>query len=336
MTSIIRIAAATSLLGAVWATLPAPAADDRVIEQREPLAAGNDTIGGKNVIVIGQPRSVGYDLGRMFDQQVFAQPRGNVQRGNWLVIANGRLVQQPQPKPADPAGDLATVRHRGERYIMTIERICRLDPDQVHRLRMALESDLKRLAGEIAGVRGKYTGGMVAATPQGLDRDLLATLRTDAQACRQRIETALGSGSLMAVVSRDVLAPEQEAVFDEWLAARRAGRWRAMVAAVLISLDESGLGLSEKQFTALEQSLLASVPPLDVWRSTTGIALDSRIVRFQSPLVLSLLGRRRADWQPLLDPRQQAHLDRLIEQAGDPAAVETLLVAQGILEEVQP
>ena len=109
-----------------------------------------------------------------------------------------------------------------------------------------------------------------------------------------------------------------------------------MVAAVLISLDESGLGLSGKQFTALEQSLLASVPPLDVWRSTTGTALDARIVRFQSPLVLSLLGRRRADWQPLLDPRQQAHLDRLIEQAGDPAAVETLLVAQGILEEIQP
>ena len=209
-------------------------------------------------------------------------------------------------------------------------------PDQVRRLRMALESDLKRLAGEIAGVRGKYTGGMVAATPQGLDRDLLATLRTDAQACRQRIETALGTGSLMAVVSRDVLGPEQEPVFDEWLAARRAGRWRAMVAAVLISLDESGLGLSGKQFTALEQSLLASVPPLDVWRSTTGTALDARIVRFQSPLVLSLLGRRRADWQPLLDPRQQAHLDRLIEQAGDPAAVETLLVAQGILEEIQP
>ena len=324
MTSIIRIAAATSLLGAVWAALPAPAADDRVIEQREPLSAGNDIIGGNNVIVIGQPRSVEYDLGRMFDQQVFPQPRGNVQRGNWLVIANGRLVQQPLPKPADPAGDLATVRHRGERYITTIERICRLDPDQVRRLRMALESDLKRLAGEIAGVRGKYTGGMVAATPQGLDRDLLATLRTDAQACRQRIETALGTGSLMAVVSRDVLGPEQEPVFDEWLAARRAGRWRAMVAAVLISLDESGLGLSGKQFTALEQSLLAST------------ALDARIVRFQSPLVLSLLGRRRADWQPLLDPRQQAHLDRLIEQAGDPAAVETLLVAQGILEEIQP
>ncbi|MEX0688059.1 MAG: hypothetical protein WD072_05275 [Pirellulales bacterium] len=335
MTSIIRIAAATSLLGAVLASLPAPAADDRVIEQREPLSAGNDIIGGNNFLVIGQPRPVEYDLGRMFDQQVFAQPRGNVQRGNWLVIANGRLVQQPLPKPADPAGDLATVRHRGERYITTIERICRLDPDQVRRLRMALESDLKRLASEIAGVRGKYTGGMVAAA-LGLDRDLLATLRTDAQACRQRIETALATGSLMAVVSRDVLGPEQEAVFDEWLAARRAGRWRAMVAAVLISLDESGLGLSEKQFTALEQSLLASVPPLDVWRSTTGIALDSRIVRFQSPLVLSLLGRRRADWQPLLDPRQQAHLDRLIEQAGDSAAVETLLVAQGILEEMQP
>lgn len=330
------IGATFVLLVAVAFCVRAPADDDRVVEQREAAPVEGEVVFGGNVRLIGVRQPIQYDLGRMFDQQAFGRSAGPVPGGG-IVVINGAVVRpQVQPPSVDPPDGLAAVRHRGERHVAAIERICRLDDAQVRRLRVALESDLKRLAGVIAAVRSRYAGGTTVATPQDLDRELLATLRADAQACRQRIETALGPGSLLAAVSRAVLTPPQDTAFEAWLAERRLCRWRAMVGAVLVQLDESGLGLSQRQFTALEESLVSDVPQLEVLREATGTAVDAQFARFQGPLVLSRLGRRPEGWRPSLDPRQQARLDGLIEQAGDPAAIEQLLVSQGILEENAP
>jgi len=326
------ITVASALLVGPFLGPGAPAADDRVIERSEPAPEEGEIVLGGNVRLIGAQRPLLYDLGQLFDQQVFGRPMRPFQAGA-VVIVNGAVVRQPEPPPsAEQADNLAAVRRRGARYVATLERVCRLEADQSRRLRIALESDLKRLAGEIAAVRSRYAGGKAAA-PQAADRELLTALRADAQACRQRLDAALGPGSLVAAVGRDVLEPGQEAAFDEWLAERRACRWRAVVGAVLLQLDESGLGLSQRQFTALEQGLLSEVPALEVMRDSTAPGVDGRLVRFQVPLVLSRLGRQAAAWRPLVDPRQRARLEGLIEQAGDPAAVERLLVSQGILEE---
>jgi hypothetical protein len=129
-----------------------------------------------------------------------------------------------------------------------------------------------------------------------------------------------------------MLSSEQASAFSTWIERRRACRWKAMVKTVLVQLDESGLGLVSSQATALETSLLADVPPLDVLRDGGVSNLDGRLPHFQTILVTSRLAGHQEQWEGLLDPRQRAMLTQRIESYGDPVQVEAMLVEQGVLE----
>lgn len=273
-----------------------------------------------------------YDLGALFDQHVFQRP--GVRRQVRLI--NGRMVVEGNA--SSPVGEtlaqLASLRPLAERRIETLDLVCRLAESQRNVLRLAAESDLRRLAGEIDLMRRNYFGQQLSATPQGIDRERLQAVRDDAVACRRRIDQFLQSGSLLSSVSFGMLSPSQQSALETWVAERRTTRWEAMARTVLAQVDESVLGLSETQHDTILGQLLADVPRLQVfddpWERPTG----SKPADFQTLLVLSRLSRLdQAALRRVCDPRQWLALEQLMDQQGSPEAVEQLLVDQGVLEE---
>lgn len=264
-----------------------------------------------------------YDLGFLFDQQVF---------GRQAVLMNNAVVIRAALSNPDTGvlGKLAELRGRGEARLTRLQQVCGLSPEQRTALELALASDLHRVAGEIDGVRRTYAGQRIARQRLPLEQERLQSLQQDAVRCRGLIERAFRQDSLVAAVGHGVLKPDQQRRLAGWVAGRRATRWEAMVRLGLSQLDETVLGLSRRQHQALIDVLLADVPPLAVFD-------DERLGRdptsFHGMLVLTRLGRAgEPEVRPLLDPRQWAELERRIAQAGQAEAVERMLVEQGILE----
>jgi hypothetical protein len=290
-----------------------------------------------NVQVMGGVRVGDYDLGLMFDQGVFGLSRATqaavVNNGvviaNGVIVNNGVVVNRAPPNTDDSVlGKLTDLRRRGEARIARLEQVCGLSPEQRKVLELALASDLRRVAGGIEAVRWKYVGQRIAR--QQLER--LQAMQEDAIRCRGLVDRALQQGSLVAAVEVGVLDSDQRRRLADWVAGRRATRWEAMVRLGLGQLDETVLGLSRRQHQSLVELLLADVPPLAVFE-------DERQARdptsLYGMLVLARLGRAgERVVRPLLDPRQWAELQRRTVQAGQPEAVERMLVEQGILEEV--
>jgi len=278
-----------------------------------------------------------HDLGRLFNQQAFGRS-GVVPGGRIMMVHNGVVIPMVEQPASSLEAGLAAVRRRGEHRIEILEQVCHLDEVQVSHLKMALQSDLKRLAYEIAGVQARYADQTMATTPEGLDRELLARLRSDAEACRRQIERIPDSGSLLVASLPHVLEPAQAEAFASWLADQRRRHWQAMVAAVLTQLDAAGLRLARNQRAALEGMLEGEVPPLAVLREVPTGKSDATMARFQTALVLARLAACENAWQPVLDSWQREVLRQRIGRVGggDPAAVEQLLVQQGILEETGP
>jgi hypothetical protein len=273
-----------------------------------------------------------YDLESLFEQHVFQRPTAL----RAVRLVNGRMVIKGQA--AGPAGEtlerLAFLRPLAERRIETLDRVCRLTEPQREILRLAAESDLKRLAGEIDLVRRKHVRQRVPATPRGVDRERLQAVRDDAAACRRKIDRFCAAGSLLSAVSLSQLSPPQRSALEAWLAARRRTSWEAMIRTVLAQLDESSLGFSAAQHDRLLGQLLADVPPLEVFGDRLETITSSHTADFQYLLVLSRLKRLdQAALRSLCDPRQWSALEQRLGQQGDPDAVEQLLVAQGVLEE---
>jgi hypothetical protein len=280
-----------------------------------------------NVQVMGGVRAGDYDLGLLFDQQVFGRSR----TAQAVVINNAVVIREALANPDDGAlGKLAELRVRGEARLARLEQVCGLSPDQRQVLDLALASDLRRVAGEIDAVRPKYVGQRIARQRLPVEQERLQAMQQDAIRCRGLVDRALQQGSLVAAVGHGVLEPEQRRRLADWVAGRRATRWEAMVRLTLGQLDETVLGLSRRQHQAIVELLLADLPPLAVFD-------DERLARdptsLHGMLVLARLGRAgERGVRPLLDPRQWAELQRRTVQAGQPEAVERMLVEQGILE----
>lgn len=290
-------------------------ADDMIVRSSE-IAAGT--------MALRAQQQSSYDLGRLFDQQTFGRLGGL----NQVLIVNGRGATQ-----SDASIDLAfkAIRQRCERRIETLEIICGLDAGQIRSLGIALESDLTRVRGQIELERERYVGRTVSTAPEGDARAVLEELRLCATRCRGLFDSVTGPDSLFGGILQDILVPAQAVALDGWVEARRACRWSAMVKMALVQLDEAGLGLSERQASALERCLIARAPRLDVLREENGV-FDARAAHFQTVLVTSRLGQQREPWEHLLDPRQRAMLDARIASCGEPSRVEDMLVDQGILE----
>lgn len=283
--------------------------------------------GNLQVLGMGGDRPGDYDLGLLFDQQVFGRPRV----GQAIVINNGVVIRQALSSPDQGVFEkLSELRSRGQARLTRLEQICRLDAAQQKSLALALASDLRRVAGQIDQVRQTYTGQRITRQRLPVEQERLQAMHQDAVRCRGLIDRAFQQGSLVAAVGIGVLEPDQRRRLADWVAGRRATRWEAMVRLTLGQLDETVLGLSRRQHQALVELLLADAPPL-------AVIDDDRLARdptsFHGMLVLARLGRAGGrDVRPLLDPRQWSELERLIAQSGRGEAVEQMLVEQGILE----
>lgn len=271
-----------------------------------------------------------YDLEAAFDQHVFRRPGG----GRQVRVIADRIVVDAEESvpPGSTLGRLKHLRRLGERRIATLDQVCRFTAEQREVLSLAVESDLRRLAGDIDAARRTYAGQR--STAEGMDRGLLERVRTDAETCRRAIERFGRAGTLLESVTLGLLDARQQAALAAWVAGRRASRWEAMVRTVLGQFDDSVLGLSGAQHGLLLEGLLADVPPLVVLNDTPAWSGASRAADFQAMLVVSRLQRLdQAGLRERLDPRQLVVLSHLMGQHGDVAAVEQLLVEQGILEE---
>ena len=326
-------------LVAAFATLVAggrvEAGDDLVLES-QPAVEPAETVRffpvEGHVRVGPLNRLAEYDLGAVFDQHVFRRPGG----GRQVRVIADRIVVDAEESvpPGSTLGRLDHLRRLGGRRIATLDRVCRLTAEQREVLALAVESDLRRLACDIDTVRRAYAGQ--STTAQGMDRVLLERVRTDAETCRRAIERFGRSGTLLGSVSLGLLDARQRATLAAWLAGRRSSRWEAMVRTVLGQFDDSVLGLSAAQHGFLLEGLLADVPQLVVLDDTPAWPGASRAADFQAMLVASRLQRLdHAGLRERLDPRQWAALSHLMGQHGDVAAVEQLLVEQGILEQSQ-
>ncbi|MBM4021108.1 MAG: hypothetical protein FJ284_02490 [Planctomycetes bacterium] len=329
------------LLGASLTAAGLRAGDDVVVDgmsAKQPAEAVRFAAVNVNLavgqIVVGQGvgiRQVEYDLAAMFDQKVFR--RGRAVRP--VRIVGGRIEQVGEGTVgSDTLEGLAELRRRALTRIAILERVCGLGGRQRAVLELAVESDLRRLAGEIDQVRRKYAGGKLQASAQGEHRERFRELQDDALACRSRIEHVWRQGSLLSAVSRGALSSDQVAAFEDWLTARRATRWEAMVRMALGWFDESALGLSAVQHDALLARLLADVPPLVVFDDVPWGATASRAGDLQTMVVAERLGRLdKAELQRLFDARQWLAIEQFIGHYGSPEVLQQLLVEQGVLEE---
>lgn len=328
-----RPGAAVVLVALVLAAGGLRAADDRIGEAGDE-AQPAETVRFAPVNVqgmggMGLARPGDYDLGLLFDQQVFGRARG----AQVIVVNNEIVMRRAASQPDESVLDkLRDLRDRGTARIDRLEQVCGLSRSQRQAFDLALASDLRRVASEIDTVRRTYAGQRLARQRLAVEQERLQEMHREAVRCRGLIERAFQPGSLMAAVTTSVLDPPQQQRLADWVAGRRATRWEAMVRLVLGQLDDTVLGLSQRQHQAIMGVLLADVPPLAVFD-------DERLGRdptnFHGMLVLTRLGRAgEKTLRPLLDPRQWAEIDRRIAQAGMRDSIERMLVEQGILEEV--
>ena len=252
--------------GLAWWTA-APAADDRVVDaMTEPDGpAGNfEAVLVFDDVDMVHSAALPADVVRLFDAAVFAAAEATAVRSPVNMIGGenvGRAVVLEVVGSRGAIHDgalprLVGVRRQGMKRIDLTVRTCGLSHPQRRMLEMALESDLRRVAGEIDAVRDGYIG----TSEEDMD---IAAFQADVEGCRQVIARALGPGSLLARMVEDVLEPAQAEVRQRWQHGRRESRWRATVAAALEPLDES-LALSSSQYEAVEAFLLEAMPPLRV------------------------------------------------------------------------
>lgn len=225
----------------------ATAEDDLAIDAPPPVN------GGQNADV--------FDLGENFDRRVFD------------LDAGGAILRQANaPAAAPPAGvaggdatsaSLERVRGIADERFARIDAVCGLTEPQRRKLRIAIESDVRRTADAIDEARQKYRGMRVSQQDPPPPKQFTEWME-DVHACRMQLELLCDDEeSLLMKALPSTLDAEQHARLSTETNAILDCRWRAIVARVLIDFDDS-LGLDERQHEKLEALLLAERPRLRI------------------------------------------------------------------------
>ena len=313
-------AAVAVWLGGGVATV-CPAADDRVVEAATPDAQQADA--NQHFI----------DLGANFDANLFEQ-QGNgwvLRGGNGLqvqgrLVINGRVVAGGGVRDVPPAESptFARARALAEKRLGRIDDAVGLTPEQRQRLRMAIESDIRRFAAEVDDVRGRFAGQRVNLNDQE-GQKTWHRFQQDVQQCRQRLRGLFDGGSLFAKVLPATLDPGQLAAIEAEARARRSFRWRAMVATTLVKMDEA-LGLDERQYELVERTLLDREPALRVDELTP----DQDNAHLQQNLVYMVLAS--ADQAALKQAVSEVQWRTLALLMNQGKAMRSWIEQQGVLE----
>lgn len=301
-------AVAVLACGSMLAVAAIGRADDDRIE--DAVAAGNVRQEGQVI-----------DLASNFDANLFEQANGLVIRGG------GMRLQRPSPTGSVDVPEeslaLSRLRRQAQEHLERVDRTCGLSADQQTRLELALESDARRIAAEIDATRARYAGAAVNfQQPEGQRK--WQEFQQDIQRCRAQLQQAFGKDALFTVLLGEMLDEQQVASLDKEMRSRRSFRWRAMVAPVLLKMDET-IGLDARQHALVERLLVAAEPRL-VLDTSPG----RRNAHAEQMLVYHQLSKVDAkSIREQLSPRQWQAVSIMINQG---KAMKSWLDQQGIVE----
>lgn len=282
---------------------PARAADDDVVADEDPVAVARD----QNLI----------DLGANFDANLFEQP------GNSWALRSGGAAGGPLPV----SQALGRARELGLKRIERMEAACALTEPQRTRLLLALESDARRFAAEVDGVRARYAGQQVDLNEPAGQRAWNA-FQQDVGKCREKFRSLFDDSGLLSKVLPTVLDERQLACLMAERAARRSFHWRAIVLEAMTKIDDS-LGLDQRQHDLIVAELLRREPPLRIEEQPAG-HFDAN---WRRHLVLMVLAE--VDAKPIraaVSERQWKGLAPMLNQG---RAMRSAIEAQGFLEKTR-
>ncbi len=315
-----------------------PAADDVVVEESaEQVRKDSSAIpaaGLRAFVVMGNHPLVG--------QQRVVLPGGPIPVSPTVELGSlfDRIVFGPESRAGRPAEDIvAQLRHNGEKRLALLGDVCSLSGDQQRILRLALASDLNGFATHVAAARSRYAGIEMSVRPGSLDRELVVELRAEATACRSRWQQFFGPASLFASTMPGVLESDQSDRLAEWVATRRADRWRSMLESVLLDDGTPALWQSDAAAAEALAILAADVPPLAVFAAACDPTLDARMTKLQRSLVMARMGRIPEQvLRPLVQPRAWVPVRHEIDRSEEPGVghVERQLTMRQVLEEPRP
>lgn len=257
------------------------------------------------------------DLAANFDANLFQQPAGG-----WVFRAGVMRPDAAFNADSDEAridGVLQAARAR----LAQIDRLCGLSAEQRRKLELALESDVRRFAAEVARTRSGYEHAMVNMRDRA-GQEQWRRFQQDVQRCRRLMRQLLDDGSLFAGVMASVLDDGQRTRLEAERTARRSFRWKWLVSGELERLDDV-LALTQEQHDLIERELLSREPPLvvDGPPGPRNRQAEQMLVR----LVLSQVDVKML--QTALQPDQLQALRTLANQG---RAMQSWLEEQGLVE----
>jgi hypothetical protein len=285
----------------------AHAEDDRVVDEITPPAPQVFQRAEGNLI----------DLGANFDANVFQQQGGGwvLQHRNAGIRGRVRVSVSAgsagEGQAATPVPAIA--QQAGAARLARIDAICGLTDAQRQKLRLAMESDIRRVAEEIDGERRKYQGVEVNFNDQAGQRKW-QEFQQDVARCQRRLRELGDSASLFGKVLDTTLDSDQRARLRDEIESRRDARWRSMVASFLVRGDEV-LGLDQRQHEEIEKLLLEKRPPLRIDRAAASLQVDQE--RLLVWMILSEIDAKRLrsvvsdrQWQVLAQWANQGKMQR--------------------------
>lgn len=304
---------------AAWAC-SACAEDDRAVDD---VAAGVAQMQA-------QQRENWVDLGANFDTNVFQQ------QGGGFSVSGGRRGNRPGAPRADAGGEqpsespsLSQLRKLGEARLGRIDAACGLSDAQRRKLRLAMESDVRRFAEEIDVERRKYQGLEVNFGDQAGQRQW-QQFQQDVQRCRNRLLSIFDADSLLMKVLPTTLDADQQSRLTAETAARRALLWKGLVLVALLKFDDI-MGLDQKQHDDLEKMLLEKQPPLRIEGFASRQNNNQHLHQMLVWLALAEIEPKQL--RAGLSERQAAMVAQFAAQG---KAMRSHVEAQGILEKVAP
>ncbi len=310
-----------------WPFSALRAEDDRVVEESAPSQP--------------LPEQQLVDLESNFDTNLFEQQgNGWALRGNnggglqvqGRLIVNGRVIIG-RPVAGDEAGPpesptVVRARAAAEKQLARISEACELDDLQRQKLRLLIEADVRRFAEEVDAVRRRYAGVRINFNDQQGQKQW-QQFQQDVQQCRQRLRGLSDKGSLFADALSTTLSEQQLAGMQQEIRGRRSFRWKEMVVAAVVKMDDM-LGLSQAQHELIEEILLAREPALRL--DELGPQQDNDHVR--QMLVMMVLSRTDTSRiKAAVSERQWRTLSLLMNQG---KAMQSWIEQQGILEAGSP
>jgi hypothetical protein len=306
------------------------AEDDRVVEEPTAAQAQADQ---QHLIDLG----ANFDA-NLFDQQgngwVLRGGQGIQVQGRVRMMVNGRVVLGggnnavgADDRPAESPTH-ARARTVAEQRLERIDAACELTDRQRLQLRLAVESDIRRFAAAIDAMRAKYAGVQVNLNDQEGQKKW-HQFQQDVEQCRRLLRGLFEGDSLFARSLPTTLDAAQLAAIETETRERRAFRWRAMVSATLVRLDDM-LGLTQAQHDVVERALLARQPALRV----DALAPEQDNTHLQQNLVYLVLSG--SDPEPLraaVSERQWRSLALLMNQG---KSMRSWIEQQGILDAPPP